>query len=173
MTFSINTLTLISTILLTGLTAGLCFTWTNAVTPGIGRLDNLGYLQAFQAMNRAIINPMLLLVFFGPLLTHIANVYLHRNQPNLVFWMLFAAGILYVAGVVVITVFGNVPLNEILDKTDLQVATPKQLNEIRNLFEAKWNRLHLIRTVTSTLSFLLLILSLLQNQINTNTNLQS
>lgn len=114
---------------------------------------------------------MFLLVFFGPLLTHIANVYLHRNQPNLVFWMLFVAGILYVAGVVVITVFGNVPLNEILDKTDLQVATPKQLNELRNLFEAKWTRLHLIRTVTSALSFLLLILSLLQNQINTNTNL--
>ncbi|RIV35417.1 DUF1772 domain-containing protein [Flagellimonas lutimaris] len=169
MTYSINTLTLISTILLTGLTAGLCFTWTNAVTPGIGRLDNLGYLQAFQEMNRAIINPLFLLVFFGPFLTHIANVYLHRNQSNMIFWMLFAAGMLYVAGVVVITILGNVPLNEILDKTDLQVATPKQLKELRNLFEVKWSRLHLIRTVTSALSFLLLILSLLQNQINTNT----
>ena len=171
MTYSINSLTLIGTILLTGLTAGLCFTWTNAVTPGIGRLDNLGYLQAFQAMNRAIINPLFLVVFFGPFIAHIANIYLHRNQSNMVFWMLFAAGILYVAGVVVITVFGNVPLNEILDKTDLQVATPKQLNELRNLFEAKWNRLHMIRTVTSTLSFLLLTLSLLQIQFNTNTNL--
>jgi len=87
----------------------------------------------------------------------------------MIFWMLFAAGMLYVAGVVVITILGNVPLNEILDKTDLQVATPKQLKELRNLFEVKWSRLHLIRTVTSALSFLLLILSLLQNQINTNT----
>lgn len=171
MTYSINSLTLIGTILLTGLTAGLCFTWTNAVTPGIGRLDNLGYLQAFQAMNRAIINPLFLVVFFGPFIAHIANIYLHRTQPNVVFWMLFAAGILYVAGVVVITVFGNVPLNEILDKTNLQDASPEKLNELRNLFEAKWNRLHLIRTVTSLLSFLLLIISLLQNQIHTNTNL--
>lgn len=170
MTYSINTLTAIGTIILTGLTAGLCFTWTNAVTPGIGRLDDLGYLQAFQAMNRAIINPMFLVVFFGPLIMHIANIYLHRNQPNTVFWMLFVAGILYVAGVVVITIFGNVPLNEILDKTDLHVSSPKQLKELRNLFEVKWNRLHLIRTVTSLLSFLLLIISLLQNQFNTNTN---
>ena len=171
MTYSINTITLISTIVLTGLTAGLCFTWTNAVTPGIGRLDDLGYLQAFQEMNRAIKNPLFLVVFFGPLLTHIANIYLHREQPNMVFWMLFAAGILYVAGVVVITLFGNVPLNDILDKTDLQVASPKQLKELRILFEVKWNRLHLIRTITSLLSFLLMVLSLLQNQINTNSNL--
>lgn len=170
MVYSINTLTQIVTIILTGLTAGLCFTWTNAVTPGIGRLDDLGYLQAFQEMNRAIINPLFLVVFFGPFLAHIANIYLHRSQPNTVFWMLFAAGIVYVAGVVVITLFGNVPLNEILDKTDLQVSSPKQLKELRNLFETKWNRLHLIRTVTSILSFLLLILSLLQHQINTNTN---
>ena len=43
-------------IVCTGLTAGLCFTWSNAVTPGIGQLDNFGYLSAFQAMNRAILN---------------------------------------------------------------------------------------------------------------------
>jgi uncharacterized membrane protein len=171
MTYSINTLILIGTIILTGLTTGLCFTWTNAVTPGIGRLDDLGYLQAFQAMNRSIINPTFLVVFFGPFLTHIANIYLHRSQTNTVFWILFAAGILYVAGVVIITLFGNVPLNEILDKTDLEISSPEQLKELRNLFEVKWNRLHLIRTVTSLLSFLLLILSLLQNQINTNSNI--
>ena len=171
MTYSINTLTLIVTIILTGLTAGLCFTWSNAVTPGIGRLDNLGYLQAFQEMNRTIKNPLFLVVFFGPFLTHIANIYLHRSQPNTFFWMLFAAGIVYVAGVVVITLFGNVPLNEILDKTDLQVSSPQQLNELRSLFEVKWNRLHLIRTITSILSFILLTISLLQIQINTNSNI--
>ena len=66
MEFSVNTITTISTILLTGLSAGLCFTWTNAITPGIGRLDDLGYLQSFQEMNRAIINPIFLIVFFGP-----------------------------------------------------------------------------------------------------------
>ncbi len=169
MEFSINTVTTISTILLTGLTAGLCFTWTNAVTPGIGRLDDLGYLQSFQEMNRAIINPLFIIVFFGPLFGHIANIYLNKNQPNTIFLMLFAAGILYVAGVVVITIFGNVPLNEMLESTDLENSSPDQLKALRNSFENKWNRLHLIRAIASTLSFLLLILTLLQNQINTNT----
>nr|WP_297789447.1 DUF1772 domain-containing protein [uncultured Allomuricauda sp.] len=166
---SINTITTISTILLTGLTAGLCFTWTNAVTPGIGRLDDLGYLQSFQEMNRAIINPLFMIVFFGPLFGHVANVYLNRNQPSTIFWMLFAAGMLYVAGVVVITIFGNVPLNEMLESTDLENSSPEKLRALRSSFEDKWNRLHLIRTITSVLSFLLLTLTLLQNQINTNT----
>lgn len=168
MEFSINTITTISTILLTGLTAGLCFTWTNAVTPGIGRLDDLGYLQSFQEMNRAIINPLFLIVFFGPMFTHIANVYLNRNLPNTIFWVLLAAGILYVAGVVAITIFGNVPLNEMLESTNLQTASPEKLKALRNSFENKWDRFHLIRTITSTLSFLLLIITLIQDQINTN-----
>jgi len=172
MEFSINTINTINTIsiiLLTGLTAGLCFTWTNAVTPGIGRLDDLGYLQSFQEMNRVIINPLFIIVFFGPFFGHIANIYLNRNQPSTIFWMLFAAGILYAVGVVVITIFGNVPLNEMLENTDLQTSSPAKLKALRNSFENKWNRLHLIRTITSTLSLLLLTLTLFQNQINTNT----
>ncbi|MDF0716400.1 DUF1772 domain-containing protein [Muricauda sp. 334s03] len=167
MEFHINTIITISTVLLTGLTAGLCFTWTNAVTPGIGRLDDLRYLQSFQEMNRAIINPLFLVVFFGPLFGHAGNVYLNGNQPNTIFWMFFAAGILYIVGVVIVTILGNVPLNELLESTDLQTSSPEKLGALRNNFENKWNRLHLIRTIASTLSFILLILTLLKNQINT------
>ena len=42
MEFTTSNLTLFATTLLVGLTAGLCFTWGNAVTPGIGQLDDLG-----------------------------------------------------------------------------------------------------------------------------------
>ena len=40
----INVISIIST----GMMAGIFFTWTNAVKPGIGKLDNLSYLKAFQ-----------------------------------------------------------------------------------------------------------------------------
>lgn len=171
MEFSVNTITTISTILLTGLSAGLCFTWTNAITPGIGRLDDLGYLQSFQEMNRAIINPIFLIVFFGPFFLHIINVYLNRNQPSAIFWMVFTAGILYIAGVIVITIFGNIPLNELLENAELEMLSPDSLKQLRNNFENKWNLLHLIRTITAVLSFVLLIITLLQNQINSNTTI--
>lgn len=161
LTFKFSTLILAT--FLTGLTAGLCFTWTNAVTTGIGRLNNLGYLQAFQQMNRAIINPLFMIVFFGAFIVHFLNIILFRNSSSTVIVMLTMVAALYFLGVVLMTIFGNVPLNEVLDKTDLAKASMEDLQALRDRFEVKWNRMHLIRTITSALSFLLLLISLLIN----------
>ena len=97
-------------ILFTGLTAGLCFTWSNAITPGIGRLDDLGFLQSFQAMNRAIINRSFLITFFGPVILLFINAYLHRNAHPTTFWSFMFAAILFLIGIGLITVFKNVTL---------------------------------------------------------------
>ena len=43
-------------ILSTGLMAGIFFTWSNAVKPGIGKLSDKEYLKALQSMNRVILN---------------------------------------------------------------------------------------------------------------------
>jgi uncharacterized membrane protein len=150
-------------VLLTGLSAGLCFTWSNAITPGIGRLDDLGYLNAFQQMNRSIINPMFIIVFFGPFLLGLFNLYLFKNESSPIIWLLIFATGFYFFGVVLITLFGNVPLNEILDKTDLSKASLEDVKLLRDRFETKWNRLHLIRTVAAIISFLTLILSIFQS----------
>lgn len=144
--------------LLTGLTAGLCFTWNNAVTPGIGQLADIGYLRSFQEMNRSIINPTFILVFFGPVFLQIANIFLFRTSSSAIIWMVVASAVLYIIGVVLVTIFGNVPLNELLDKTDLMQASAEELKLLRDKFEIKWNRLHLIRTITATLSFLILLI---------------
>lgn len=150
-------------VLLTGLSAGLCFTWSNAITPGIGRLDDLGYLSAFQQMNKSIINPLFILVFFGPFFLGLINLYLFKNASSPIIWFLIFSVAFYFVGVLLVTMFGNVPLNEILDKTDLGNATVEDLKLLRDQFETTWNRLHLTRTITSIISFLILILSLLQS----------
>ncbi len=144
-------------IILTGLSAGLCFNWSNTIVPGIARLDNPGFLQAFQEMNRAIINPAFLIVFFGPVLFHIGNMFFLRSLPNHVKIMILTAGLLYFIGLVLVTIFGNVPINEVLDKTDLSLASSEELRNMRDLFEQKWARLHLIRTWSSFFSFALLV----------------
>lgn len=160
MEISIKLIVLITGTVLTGLTAGLCFTWGNAVTPGIGRLDDLGFLQSFQEMNRAIINPTFLVVFMGPVLLHVANVFLFKNGPRHVWLLIVMAAALYFAGLLLVTVLGNVPLNEMLDKTDLSNANVDELATLREKFEAPWNRLHNIRTISTILSATLLTLSL-------------
>ena len=163
MVFTFENIIMIALILLTGLSAGLCFTWSNTVTPGIGRLDDLGYLQSFQQMNRTILNPMFFVVFFGPFFLTLVNIYLIKSNSSNLFWLLILAGIIYFFGVLIVTVFGNVPLNEMLDKTDLGIANLDELRQLREKFELKWNRLHSTRTYTSIISFLLLIIGLLQN----------
>ncbi|XLS29016.1 DUF1772 domain-containing protein [Flavobacteriaceae bacterium M23B6Z8] len=147
----------------TGLTAGLCFTWSNAVTPGIGRLNDFGFLSAFQEMNRAIINPSFILVFFGPLMLLFLNAYLHRNN-TLSFWLFLIAALLFFLGVILVTLFGNVPLNEMLNKTNLEKLTQLELKELRNTFEKPWNSWHTIRTITSFLAFILLVTGMIFNK---------
>ena len=163
MELSLKFTALVIAVLFTGLSAGLCFTWTNAVTPGIGRLDDLGYLQSFQQMNRTILNPVFFVVFFGPFFLNLINIYLFKNAPSTLIWLLILATACYFFGVVLVTIFGNVPLNDMLDKTDLGIASIDDLRQLREKFEVKWNRLHSIRTFTSIISFLLLIISLSQN----------
>ena len=162
MDFTLQHIVAIVLVLLVGLSAGLCFTWTNAITPGIGKLDDLGYLRAFQQMNRSIINPLFIIVFFGPFILGIPNLYLFKNTSSSMIWLLIIAMAFYFFGVLLVTIFGNVPLNELLDKTDLSKASLEDLKLLRNRFETKWNRLHLIRTFSASVSFLLLIKSLIQ-----------
>jgi len=161
MDISFKLATLLMATLLTGLAAGVCFTWTNAVTTGIGRLDNLGYLQAFQQMNRTIINPTFICVFFGPFVAQMLSVFLVKNTTSTIIIGLVVATLCYFFGLVIVTIFGNVPLNEMLDKTDLASASANELQHVRNQFEVKWNRLHLIRTITSISSFALLLITLI------------
>ena len=151
-------------ILFTGLSAGLCFTWSNAITPGIGRLDDLGFLQSFQAMNRAIINRSFLIAFFGPVVLLFLNAYLHRNAHPSTYWSFLIAAILFLVGIGLITVFKNVPLNEMLDKTVLENLSAIELKELRTKFEQPWNRWHIQRTVASFTAFALLLIGVIYNK---------
>ena len=158
MEISIKLTVLILATLLTGLSAGLCFTWSNAVTTGLSRLDDISYLAAFQQMNRTILNPTFFVVFLGPVLVITVSAFLQKNSATPVVWMMIAAAILYFAGVALVTVFGNVPINEVLNNTDLDAINSIDAQTLRMRFEHDWVKLHRIRTYASGISFLLLIL---------------
>lgn len=159
MEMTASNLTLFGATLLIGLVAGLCFTWGNAVTPGIGQLDDLGYLQAFQKMNRSIENPTFFAVFFGSFFVGIAAIITNKGVSPEHFRLVIVALALYFLGVVVVTVFGNVPLNQILDKTDLTNSSLEELKILRERFEKPWNRFHIIRIIAAIVSFALLLIA--------------
>ncbi|MEM9077543.1 MAG: DUF1772 domain-containing protein [Bacteroidota bacterium] len=159
MEISASNITLLATTLLVGLVAGLCFTWGNAVTPGIGQLDELGYLRAFQKMNRSIENPLFFAVFMGSFPVGILTIIMNKGISPSHFWQIVTAVAIYFFGVVLVTIFGNVPLNQVLDKTDLLDSSIEELQALRQKFEQPWNRFHTIRVFASFISFAMLVLA--------------
>jgi uncharacterized membrane protein len=104
-----------------------------------------------------------MIVFMGPTILLIINTYLFRNNST-AFWLFLVAAILYFVGIGLVTVFGNVPLNEILDKSNLDALSKVELQELRNKFEQPWNRWHIIRTFSSFMSFVLLVIGMLYSK---------
>ena len=108
-------------------------------------------------MNRAIINPAFLIVFFGPVLLLFLNAFMFKGDAPNRFCPFLTAALLFFAGVGLVTIFKNVPLNEMLDKTTLESVSKAELASLRKTFENSWNRWHMVRTVTSIAASILLI----------------
>ncbi len=158
MEITVKIIVLYFAILLTGLSAGLFYAWQVSVIPGTKRIQDSTYIETMQKINRAIINPLFMLVFLGALLIQILSVFLYWDN-GMTFWFLLAATVLYGAGTVIVTGLGNVPLNDALDSLSLHELSEEKISRERQNYEARWNRLHLIRTVFSVISFMLFLLA--------------
>lgn len=145
------------------LMAGLFFAWSCAITVGLGQLSDGGYLAAMQSINRTILNPLFFLAFFGPAVALPLSAYFYYGQaPVLRFWFLLGAAVVYLMGVMGVTIFGNVPLNDALDAFSLEHASAERLRMQRMAFEGRWNALNTLRTIAATTSIVLVGLALLQ-----------
>ena len=161
-----QTIILILTAVTTALVAGLFYAYTCSVNPGLGNLADAEYLAAMQSINKAIQNPIFFLSFFGAFFLLPLSVYQHYSQPfSTRFLLLTAAAILYIIGVMGITIFGNIPLNEALDNFDIKSATASEIAGQRVKFEKPWNGLNLIRTIASAFSLLLVIIACLSKEL--------
>jgi uncharacterized membrane protein len=74
---------------------------------------------------------------------------------------LLAASILYIVGVIVVTMIGNVPMNESLDSFNTATATASEMAARRLNYEKPWNNLNTIRTIACVVAFVLTILACL------------
>jgi len=157
-----ETIILALAILLTGLMAGIFFTWSNAVKPGIGKLSDIEYLTALQSMNRVILNNAFKIIFLGAIIVvALVPVFYFNLYPKNIFWLFVFTLVIYWIGVFGVTVSGNIPLNEILDKTNLESITSEEIKTLRKSIEVKWNNFNLIRCISSAITFLILIVSFL------------
>jgi uncharacterized membrane protein len=143
--------------------AGLFFSWSCAVTAGLGKLPDAAYLAAMQSINRTILNPLFFSCFFGSaLLLPLSAWQAYGVATPLRFWLLLGAAACYLTGVMGVTIFGNVPMNDALDAFKMDHASAEVMARQRAAFETRWNALNNLRTVASTAAVVLLGLAFFQ-----------
>lgn len=147
------------TVLLNALSAGFFFSWSVSVILGTKKVGDMSYLETMQNINREILNPLFFTVFFGSLIAlSLSAVLQNSNRPA--FWFILASAVVYLIGTFGVTALGNVPLNNALDGLDLMQLDILELKRFRDHYELNWNRYHLIRTIATLISFILLLISL-------------
>lgn len=144
---------LVAATVASGLGAGVFYAFQVSIVRALAEVDDAKYVATFQAINRTIVNPWFVSVFLGaPVLAAAALAANWGGDTMLV--IVIAAGLALNVASVGITMAGNIPLNEALDREGV-VAGPAA-TAARRAFEKPWNRLHLIRTIASVGGFVAL-----------------
>lgn len=154
-----KTIILFTTVLLNALSAGFFFAWSVSVVLGTKKVGDLIYLDTMQNINREILNTAFFIVFFGSLITLVATTFLQYNNKT-VFGLVLASTIVYLVGTFGVTAFGNVPLNNELDTLTISNINTIELKSFRSYYESTWNYYHGIRTISSMVSFSLLLIAI-------------
>lgn len=138
--------------------AGVYFCFSAFVMRSLDALGTQGGMSAMQSINRIILKSAFLPLFFGSTLSAIAlaivaasNLLVPGNAAML------AGTLVYVAGMFVVTVSANVPLNNLLEATD--PAGPEG-ERIWDNYMRRWVPWNHVRTVSCTSSTILLIAAL-------------
>ncbi|MGG5207358.1 DUF1772 domain-containing protein [Chryseobacterium sp. MIQD13] len=158
-----TTVFLLITAVLTALIAGLFYAYSCSVVLGLGKLSDTEYLKSMQSINREILNPVFFMSFMGTAVLLPVTAFLFRGeQPVFLFLLLATAA--YLIGVFGVTVAGNVPLNDMLDKFDIGGSTAETVKQMRDRFENRWNLLNDVRTIFSVISIALVICACIWNK---------
>jgi uncharacterized membrane protein len=141
-----------------GIMAGLLFAFSNFVMRSLARQSVASGIRAMQAINADIQNPLFFLLFVGTAIASLAVVVsagIGFSERGALTAMI--GGALYLCGVIGVTVFRNVHLNNRLDSIDPDGHdAPQRWEE----FLARWTPWNHVRTVAAMLACLLLILSI-------------
>jgi uncharacterized membrane protein len=146
-----------------GLMAGLFFAFSVCVMRALGQLPMEQGLASMQSINVAILNPLFFAVFFGTAATCVlalVSSLLHWHVPGARY--LLAGSVLYLMGVLLVTVFFNVPMNQILE-----AANPHNHDSARIWAGylsnwTAWNHVRTISALGATFSFTLALYHLAQ-----------
>ena len=149
---ALRTIVLFGATLTTGLGAGLFYSYSCSVMPGLARADDRSFIEVMQRINVAILNGWFMLSFLGALaLMGVAGVLELRGGNGTVLLWIGAAAAFQLA-MLIITGVVNIPLNDRLAAAGApdHIAHPAA---VRAAFETTWVRWNLVRALACTAAF--------------------
>ena len=154
-------ISLIFAILFCSLVGGFIFTYSIIVMPGLSNLNNKDFLKTFQVTDAIIQNnqPFFMFTWIGSIVAILTTIVASLITIGLSgAWIIIVVGAAYLVGVQGITVAIHIPLNNHIQKLNIEELNDKTLADERLKFETKWNFFNKIRTgIAISVSLLLLI----------------
>ena len=152
---------LIVSTLLCALVTGFIFTYAVVVMPGFAKLDDRDFIRAFQVTDGVIQNnqPLFMLAWVGSIVSVVATMILAFIELHgIERWTVIAIGFVYLLGVQGITILIHLPLNNRLQRLEIDEMDSESLSKERNKFETRWNYFNNIRTLIAfAVSFSLML----------------
>lgn len=140
--------------------AGFFFTFSNTVMQALARIPVPAGIQAMQAINVTVLNPVFFAAFFGTGLLGIllGVLALLGLVPSGGIWLV-AGGLFYVVGTFLVTVVFNVPMNEALAKVD---PASTQGADLWRDYLSRWVMWNHVRTLASLAALASFAVALMQ-----------
>ena len=135
-------ISLIFAILFCSLVGGFIFTYSIIVMPGLSNLNNKDFLKAFQVTDAVIQNnqPLFMFTWIGSIVAILTTIVASLITVGLSeSWIIIMVGAAYLLGVQGITVAIHIPLNNHIQKLNIEELNDKILADERLKFETKWN----------------------------------
>lgn len=157
------TWTLLIATFLNSLMAGFLFAFAVVVMPGNRKLNDRDYLCSFQAMDRVIQKgqPLFMTMWLGSTVTLIATAVLAvMQQSGMERTFVIAAAVASLFLVQLPTMTINIPLNNQVQALDCDSLNDSAACQAREVFEVRWNRWNVIRTMASCVILALLLVCL-------------
>nr|WP_209311269.1 DUF1772 domain-containing protein [Streptomyces spiramenti] len=139
------------TVLTTGLFAGYFLAFLTGVMPGLRRLPDAEFAMAMRRVNETVPRPVFLALFAAVVVLPLGAWLFPVDGRSATATGLLLAGLGCVVANHLVTVVGNVPLNNALAASE----GAGRDGEARAAFEKRWNTLHLVRTLLSVAGFAL------------------
>lgn len=154
------TTTVVAALLGSALVGGVFFAFSSFVMKALSRLPSHEGIAAMQSINIVVINRSFLGAFIGTALLSLAVIGLQLiggSHPSMMFFITGAT--CYFAGTFLVTILGNVPMNERLATVS---AVDPEAEKLWAHYLYRWTLWNHVRTVAAVVAALLFTVGLLR-----------